>query len=105
IISLALNFATIVVSFALFKRMKWGRIAFISLVWVQTVFYIASLIGGYYMAQSFLGKTGMSQLVGGSGIMAFGEFATVGSVIIVVVIAMFIVWKLSSKDVREEFGK
>ena len=105
IIGLALNVATIVVSFALFRRMKWGRISFISLVWVQTAYYIASSIGGYYLAQSLLGQTGIAQLIGGSGIMAFGEFAAIGSVIIVVAIALFIVWKLSSKDVRGEFGK
>jgi hypothetical protein len=105
IISLVLNVATIVVSFGLFKRMHWGRISFISLVWIQMGYYIASSIGGYYMAQSFLGKTGIAQLLGGSGIMAFGEFAIVLSVIIAVAVALFIVRKLSSEDVRREFSK
>ena len=105
VISLVLNAATIVISFALFRRMKWGRISFITLVWVQTVYYIASSIGGYYMAQSFLGNPGIAQLVGGSSIMAFGEFALVGSIVVVVATALFIVWKLSSKEVRGEFGK
>ena len=77
IIGLALNTATIVVSCALFKRVKWGRISFIALVWIQTAYYILSSIGGYYMAQSFLGNTGIAQMVGGSGLMAFGEVAAV----------------------------
>ena len=38
IIGIALNAGTIVVSYALFKRMKWGRISFISLVWIQTAY-------------------------------------------------------------------
>lgn len=105
IISLVLNVATIVASFALFRRMKWGRISFISLVSVQTVYYVASSIGGYYMAQSFLGNPAMAQLVGGSGIMAFGEIAVAASIVVVVSTALFIVWKLSSKEVRGEFGK
>ncbi len=105
IVSLALNVATIVVSFALFKRMKWGRISFISLVWIQTVYFIVSSIGGYYMVQSVLGKTGIGQLVGGSGIMAFGEFVAASGFIIILGIALFIVWKLSSEEVRGEFRK
>jgi hypothetical protein len=105
IISLVLNLATVIASFGLFKRMPWGRISFISLVWIQAGYYIASSIGGYYLAQSFLGKTGIAQLLGGSGIMAFGEFAIVLSVIIVVAVALFIVRKLSSADVRREFNR
>jgi fatty-acid desaturase len=104
IIGIALNAGTIVVSYALFKRMKWGRISFISLVWIQTAYYILSSIGSYYMAQSFLGNTGMAQMVGGSGILMFGEFAAVLGGLFVVAIAVFIVRKLSSADVRREFS-
>ncbi len=104
IMSIALNAVTIGVSYALLKRMKWGRISFILLVWLQTAYYILSSIGGYYMAQSFLGNTGVAQMLGGSGVMAFGEFATVLGGLIVVAIAVFIVRKLSSADVRREFS-
>jgi hypothetical protein len=104
IIGITLNVATIVISYALFKRMKWGRISFISLVCLQTAYYILSSIGGYYMAQSFLGNTGVAQMLGGSGIMAFGEFAAILGGLFVVAIAVFIVRKLSSADVRREFS-
>jgi hypothetical protein len=56
------------------------------------------------MAQSFLGNAGMAQMVGGSGILMFGEFAAILGGLFVVAIAVFIVRKLSSADVRREFS-
>jgi hypothetical protein len=46
----------------------------------------------------------MAQMVGGSGILMFGEFAAVLGGLFVVAIAVFIVRKLSSADVRREFS-
>jgi hypothetical protein len=104
IISLLLNVATIVASYALFKRLSWGRISFVSLVWLQTAYYILSSIGAYFMARSFLGNPEIAQMLGGSSVMAFGEIGIILGGVFAVVIAVFIVRKLSSPDVRREFG-
>lgn len=104
IISLALNAATVVVSVALFRRVRWGRISYISLVWIQTAYYIASSIAGYFMARSFAEKSGLGQLLGSSGMVVAGEFALIVGAVVSVGIAAFILWKLSSNEVRSEFA-
>jgi len=101
---MVLNIATIVVSYALFRRIRWGRISFVALVWLQTAYYILSSIGAYFMAQSFLGNAGIAQMLGGSGIIAFGEIGTVAGGVVMVVFAVLIVRKLSSPDVKREFS-
>lgn len=54
IIGLVLNMETLAVSYGLIARKTWGRISYISLLGIQTVFYILSSIAGYYLAQSII---------------------------------------------------
>lgn len=103
IISLVLDATTFIVSFGLFKRKKWGRISYVLLVWIQAGYYVCSAIGGYYLARSFASQIG--QLIGTTGILAFGGYATVFGALIVVATAAFVVWKLSSESVRQEFAQ
>ncbi len=103
IIGLVLNMGTLVVSYGLFARKTWGRISYISLLGIQTVYYILSSIGGYYLAQTILNKSGIGETLNSSGLWAFGEFMTIVGMIIVVATAAFIIRKLSSDSVRQEF--
>jgi len=103
LISLALNAVTVVASVALFRRVRWGRISFVWLVWIQTVYYIASSIVGYFMARSFAEKSGLGPLLGSSSMVVMGESALIFGSVVSVGIAAFILWKLSSNEVRGEF--
>jgi len=104
IIGLVLNMGTLVVSYSLFARKRWGRISYISMLGIQTVYYILSSIGGYYLAQTIINKSGIGEKLDSSGLWAFGGFMTLVGVIIVVATAAFIIRKLSSDNVRQEFG-
>jgi hypothetical protein len=103
IIGLVLNMGTLVVSYGLFARKTWGRTSFISLLGIQTMYYILSSIGGYYLAQTIVNKSGVGETLDFSGLWAFGGFATIVGMIIVVATAAFIIRKLSSDSVRQEF--
>jgi hypothetical protein len=94
---------TLVVSYGLFARKTWGRISYISLLGIQTGYYILSSIGGYYLAQSIVNKSGIAETLNSSGLWAFGGFTTIVGMIIVVATAAFIIRKLSSDSVRQEF--
>jgi hypothetical protein len=103
IVGIVINIATIAASYGLFKRMKWGRISFISLVWVQTIFYFVTMFSTYSMAQSFLGSAGIDHVAGDSSIIAMGEAAGIFGGLLVIAFAIFIVRKLSSAEIRREF--
>jgi hypothetical protein len=103
IIALLLNMGTLVVSYGLFARQTWGRISYISLLGIQTVYYILSSIGGYYLAQSIVNKYGIGEALNSSGLWAFGGITTIVGMIVVVATAAFIIRKLSSESVRQEF--
>ena len=103
IIALILNMGTLVVSYGLFTRKQWGRISYISLLGIQTVYYIATSIGGYYLAQTIVNKSGIGEMLNSSGLWAFEGFTTIVGMIIVVATAAFIIRKLSSESVRQEF--
>ena len=100
IIGLIINIGTIVASYGLFVRKAWGRISYISLLGIQTAYYIGTSLGGYYLAQTITKNAGA---VGASGLWAFGGFTTIVGMIIVVATAVFIIRKLSSKNIRNEF--
>ena len=103
ITGIAVNLATIVASYGLFRRLKWGRISFISVVVVQTIFYFVTMFSTYSMARSFLSGTGIDQVAGGTSIMAMGEAAGIIGGVLVITFAIVIVRKLSSAEVRREF--
>lgn len=103
IVSLVLCMGTIVVSYGLFARKTWGRISYISILGIQTVYYILSSIGGYYLAQTIVNKSGIGEALNSSGLWAFGGFTNIVGMIIVVATAAFIIRKLSSVSVRQEF--
>jgi hypothetical protein len=103
IIGLVLNMGTLVVSYGLFVRKTWGRISYISLLGIQTVYYILSSIGGYYLAQTIVNKSGIGDALNSSGLWTFGGFTTIVGMIIVVATAAIIIRKLSSDSVRQEF--
>ena len=104
IAGLILNIGTLVVSYALLVRKKWGRISYISLLGIQTIYYIVSSIGGYYLAQSIVNKSGIGDSLNSSGLWAFGGLTTIAGMIIVVATAAFIIRKLSTESVRQEFS-
>jgi len=103
ITGIAVNLATIIASYGLFRRLKWGRISFISVVVVQTIFYFVTIFSTYFMARSFLSGTGIDQVAGGTSIMAMGEAAGIIGGVLVIAFAVVIVRKLSSAEVRREF--
>ena len=107
IISLILNGGTIVASIGLFRRKNWGRISFISLALIQAAYYVGSAVVGYYLARSLTEQSGIGSLLGtlgASGLLEFGGIAAFFSAAVAVAIAVFVVWKLSSKKIREEFA-
>ncbi len=103
IIGLLLNMGTLVVSYGLFARKTWGRISYISFLGIETVYYIVSSIGGYYLAQTIVNKSGIGETLNSSELWAFGGLTTIVGMIIVVATAAFIIRKLSSDSVRKEF--
>ncbi len=105
IISLLLNMGTLVVSYGLFARKTWGRISYVSLLGIQTVYYVLSSIGGYYLAQSIVHKSGIGEMLNSSGLWAFGGITTIVGMIIVVATAVFIIRKLATESGGQEFVK
>jgi hypothetical protein len=103
LVGLVINMGTLVVSYGLFARKTWGRISYISALGIQTVYYILSSIGGYYLAQTIVNKSGIDEMLNSSELLAFGGFTAIVGMIIVVATAAFIIRKLSSESVRREF--
>lgn len=105
VVGLLLNMGTLVVSYGLFARKRWGRISYISLLGIQTVFYIFLSIGGYYLVQTVMNKSAIGEVLNSSGLWAFGGITTIAGIIIAVATAAFIIRKLSTDSVRQEFGQ
>jgi len=102
-VSLVLNAATLAASIGLFRRMKWGRVSFILLAWLQAFYFLATSAAGYFMARSFAESSGVGQLLDSSPLFAAGGYAVVIGIVIALAVAVFLTWKLSSREVRNEF--
>ena len=103
IMSLGLNAASLVASIGLFRRMRWGRLSYIMLVWFQAAYFLASSAAGYFLARSFAEDSGVGQLLYSSSMFAAGGYAVAIGAVIAVAVAVFLTWKLSSQAVRNEF--
>jgi len=101
--SLGLNAASLVASIGLFRRMRWGRLSYIMLVWFQAAYFLASSAAGYFLARSFAEDSGVGQLLYSSSMFAAGGYAVAIGAVIAVAVAVFLTWKLSSQAVRNEF--
>lgn len=102
-IGIILSASMIAASIGLFLRRTWGRVSYISLLWVQSVYYVATAIIGYFVAKSFIEQSGLDQMTAMSGMLTLGgSTAIVGGVITVGIAAVFTM-KLSTPAVKQEF--
>lgn len=90
-----LNCAAIIVSTALFLRLRWGRISYIVVLGIYTLWEIYSGISTYYQFSSLL--TGVDPK-GSLSLILFLSLVGVG-------INIFLIRKLSSVDIKVEFER
>lgn len=93
ILDMLLYLAGAVASFMMFRRSNVGRLAFMGVVTVGTLWSIASSISAYYSVAEYLRAFGMG---GSLSLLVLG--AVFG-----VAINVAIVWKLSRPDIVQEF--
>jgi hypothetical protein len=103
LIGLALSAAAVVASVGLLRRKHWGRTSFLWITWAQVVFYVSEAVGGFLLTQSLEARTGLGQVLGSSGVWMFSAAASVAGIIIALLVAGGITWKLSQERVRREF--
>jgi hypothetical protein len=90
-----LNVAAIIASIGLFMRLNWGRMMFMVVLAIVTIWEIYSSISSYLALNSFLKQYGI-----GSSLTIIVFWAIFG-----IAINIYLIWKLSSEDVRREFGQ
>lgn len=88
-----LQFAGIVASIGLFIRRSWGRISYMVLLSVITGWEIASSIQSYYSLSKYMQGFGMESSL---NILIFGNILALG-------INIYLIWKLSTSEIRDEF--
>ncbi len=88
-----LQFAGIVASIGLFVRRNWGRISYMVLLSVITVWEIVSSIQSYLSLSKYLQGFGMESSL---NILIFGNILALG-------INIYLIWKLSTSEIRSEF--
>ena len=87
------QFAGIVASIGLWNRLNWGRIMYMIVLSTMTVWETISTVNSYLSLSQYLNAAGLS----GSWIaLLFSNFITAS-------ISGYILWKLSTKEVRNEF--
>lgn len=85
--------AGIIGSVGLMLRMNWGRILYIAVLSIVTLWGIISGIMSYLSISTYLGSIGMG---GSLSLLLMGN-------VVMLVIAGYIVWKLSTEKIRNEF--
>lgn len=93
IIDIILQFAGIIASIGLFNRLNWGRIAYMTLLSVITVWGIVSSIVSYLSLSQYLAAYGLGSSL---SLVIVWNAVALG-------ITIYIVWRLSSQKIREEF--
>ncbi len=90
-----LQFLGIVASIAMFNRLNWGRVMYISVLIVVTLWGIISSFVSYLSLAQYLNAFGMG---GSLSLMIIGNALSLG-------ITIYFVWKLSTREIRDEFLK
>ena len=90
-----LNIAGIVASMGLFMRQNWGRIMYMIVLSLFTVWNIYSSISSYYTVNELMNAYGMGSSL---SLILFWSVLGVG-------INIYLLWKLSSDNIRQEFEK
>ncbi len=93
IFEILLQFAGIIASIGLFIRRNWGRISYMVLLSVITVWEIVSSVQSYLSLSKYLQGFGMESSL---NLLIFGNILALG-------INIYLIWKLSTKEVRDEF--
>jgi hypothetical protein len=93
IIDILLQFAGIIASIGLFNRLNWGRVSYMVVLSVITVWGIVSGIISYLSLSQYLKGYGMES--------SFSIFI-LGN-ILALSISVYLIWKLSTKEIRSEF--
>lgn len=93
LIELFLYGLSIIASIALYNRLQWGRILYISVLMVITLFGIITSIETYISLTNYL------DIIGTTGALPMMIMVN----ILTISINAFVIWKLSTKDIRDEF--
>jgi hypothetical protein len=93
IFEIVLQFSGIIASIGLYIRLNWGRISYMVLLSVITVWGIVSSITTYLSLSKYLNVVGMG---GSLSLLIFGNALALG-------INIYLIWKLSSREVKDEF--
>lgn len=90
-----LNAALITASIGLYLRLNWGRIMFMVVVFIFTLWQIYSSISSYLALNTLLAGYGVGNTL---PLIVLWSVFGVG-------INVFLIWKLSSVNIRSEFGR
>jgi hypothetical protein len=95
IVEIILQAAGIVASIGMFNRLNWGRVMYIIVLSAVTVWGIITSMTSYLSFSQYLNAYG----IGGSlSLMIIGNSLVLG-------ITVYLVWKLSTSTIRDEFVK
>lgn len=92
---IALNIAAIVASIGLYMRLNWGRIMYMIVLILITAWEIYSSISSYMALNALLTGYGLGSSL---SLIIFGT-------IFGVALDIYLIWKLSSDNIRLEFGQ
>jgi hypothetical protein len=95
IFEILLQFAGIVASIGLYMRLNWGRVSYMVVLSVITMWEIVSSIMTYLSLSQYLNAVGMR---GSLSLLIFGNALALG-------INTYLIWKLSKKEIKDEFLK
>lgn len=88
-----LQFAGIIASIGLFMRKTWGRMSYMVLLSVLTVWGIVSSIQSYLLLAEYMNGFGVESSI---SLLIFGNILALG-------INIYLIWKLSTSEIRDEF--
>jgi hypothetical protein len=95
LIEITLNIAAIIASIGLFMRLNWGRIMYMVVLSLFTVWEIYLSISSYMALNALLTGYGLGSSL---SLIVFWSVLGVG-------INIFLIWKLSSDNIRFEFDQ
>ena len=95
LVEIALNVAAIIASIGLFMRLNWGRVLYMVVLVLITVWEIYSSISSYMALNALLTGYGLGSSL---SLIVFGTIFGVG-------LNIYLIWKLSSDNIRFEFGR
>ena len=95
LVEIALNVAAIIASIGLFMRLNWGRIMYMIVLILITAWEIYSSISSYMALNALLTGYGLGRSL---SLIVFGTIFGVG-------LNIYLIGKLSSDNIRFEFGR